>query len=116
MQTDLTEPTPSPLSSPCRVSSFFHPQIAVILLLANFLLHGWVLTGYFQADDWYNIEPRSGAQVLQTFVGDWHVGRQGIGGFYRPLVRVSFSVDTLLYGMWAAGYHVTNFLFHFLTV
>ncbi len=116
MQTDLTEPTPSPFFSPCRVSSFFHPQIAVILLLANFLLHGWVLTGYFQTDDWYNIEPRSGAQVLQTFVGDWHVGQQGVGGFYRPLVRVSFSVDTLLYGTWAAGYHLTNFLFHFLTV
>lgn len=116
MQSDLAESTSSPFSSPRCVSGFFHPQIFLILLLCNFLLHGWVLTGYFQADDWYNVEPRSVSQVLQTFAGDWHVGRQGIGGFYRPLVRVSFSLDTLLYGMWAPGYHLTNFLLHVVTV
>jgi hypothetical protein len=117
MHSDQTEDvTSSPSSSSSSVSSFFHPRIAVVLVVVNFLIHGLVLTGYFQADDWYNIEPRSVTQVARTFVGDWHAGRQGIGGFYRPLVRVSFSLDTLLYGLWAPGYHFTNLILHVLVV
>jgi hypothetical protein len=60
------------------------------------------------ADDWFHAQPRSLGEVLSTFTGDWNRGESGIGGFYRPLVRLSFALDRSLFGLSAAGYHLTN--------
>jgi hypothetical protein len=46
--------------------------------------------------------------VLATFTGDWGMGHRGQGGFYRPMVRVSFALDRALHGGSAAGCHLTN--------
>lgn len=62
----------------------------------------------FHADDWFQIRPRSLAEVLSTFVGDWNTGHRGEGGFFRPLVRLSFYCDQLLFGLRPWGYHLTN--------
>lgn len=58
------------------------------------------------ADDWFQILPRSAAQIAATFWGDWN--NQSAGGFYRPLIRVSFAAERLLWGSSPAGFHLTN--------
>lgn len=60
------------------------------------------------ADDWFLTRPQSLAGVLATFGGDWNAGERGIGGFYRPLVRVTFHLDRLLTGNSPWGLHLTN--------
>lgn len=60
------------------------------------------------ADDWFQVRPRGAAEILSTFAGDWGSGARGLGGFYRPLVRLSFYIDGFLYGLAPAGYHLTN--------
>lgn len=62
------------------------------------------------ADDWFQIRPRPASEVLATFAGDWNTGTRNTGGFYRPLIRVSFAIDQRLYGLHPTGYHFTNAL------
>lgn len=81
------------------------------LKLAAALLIFCIVPGLFMglhADDWFQIRPRDFSTVLATFAGDWNSGAQRVGGFYRPLVRVLFSVDSLLFRDHAWGYHLTN--------
>ncbi|MBI1293097.1 hypothetical protein GC173_17960 [bacterium] len=60
------------------------------------------------ADDWFLVRPQSLREVAATFAGDWNVGERGIGGFYRPMVRLSFFLERPLHGGSAWGYHLTN--------
>lgn len=84
--------------------------IPVALVAWVFLWHGRALTGGFWADDWFQIAPRTAGQIAKTFAGDWNRGDRGQGGFYRPLVRVSFGLDRAMYGDAPWGYHLTNLL------
>ena len=63
------------------------------------------------ADDWFQVRPRTAAQVVGTFFGDWNEGAVGQGGFFRPLVRCSFALDEFLHGASALGCHLTNAFF-----
>jgi hypothetical protein len=85
--------------------------IAILNLSAIERAVNW---GYFQEDDWHNIKARSAAEVLRTFAGEFSGGLHGAGGFYRPLVRVSFALDRALYGVHPWGYHLTNGILHLL--
>lgn len=82
------------------------------LVLAVLLV---ALPGLFMgihADDWFQLKPRTTQEVLATFAGDWNKGDQGTGGFYRPMVRVTFALDHWLHGGSAPLAHLTNgFLF-----
>lgn len=73
----------------------------------------------FTADDYWfvghgQIRPDpSSCTVLQSFCGDWLTGARGTGGWLRPIPRVFFLIDDLLWGInspW--GYYLTNFLLH----
>ncbi len=63
---------------------------------------------YFHADDWFQIRPRNLSTIAASFSGDWNDGLRNIGGFYRPLVRVSFFIDSHLFELRSWGYHLTN--------
>ena len=54
------------------------------------------------------------AGVARFFTDDlWAVN--GVNsGLYRPLLLVSVMIDSLLFGDWAAGYHLMNILLHVL--
>ncbi len=84
--------------------------IPAFLVLWVFAWHGRALTGYFYGDDWFQITPRSLGTILSTFAGDWNMGDRGQGGFYRPLVRVSFGIDGWIWGERPFGYHLTGLL------
>lgn len=66
------------------------------------------LSSGFLADDWFQVRDRPWSEVLATFSGDWNRGDRGAGGFYRPLVRVSFALDGMLHGQHPMGYHLSN--------
>lgn len=40
------------------------------------------------------------------------IGLMGI--FFRPLTWLSFGIDFHIFGYWAAGYHITNLMLHFI--
>ncbi|RME20932.1 MAG: hypothetical protein D6798_19340 [Deltaproteobacteria bacterium] len=42
--------------------------------------------------------------------------QQGVSGYYRPLVLVSFAVDRALFGMAPAGHHLHSLAWHLLAV
>lgn len=80
------------------------------------VLSAWLLVSLpslwmgIHADDWFQLRPRPVAEVLAAFAGDWNSGERLATGFYRPLSRVSFALDTELWGLWAPGLHMTNAL------
>lgn len=82
----------------------------ILLILWVFAWHGRAMTGYFYGDDWFQITPRSTATIAKTFYGDWNMGSRTEGGFYRPMVRVSFALDRLVWGDSPVGYHLTGLL------
>lgn len=82
------------------------PPLALIGLCILCLLPGLFMGLY--ADDWFQVRERSLAEVVATFTGDWNAGARASGGFYRPLVRSTFHLDNMLYGLSAWGYHLTN--------
>ncbi len=90
-------------SSESRVVAFLLLIVAGLLLIIPGLFMG------FHADDWFNIRPRTWEQTFQTFSGEMSEGRRGTGtGFFRPITRLSFTIDHHLYGMKPVGYHLTN--------
>jgi hypothetical protein len=64
----------------------------------------------FLSDDWELVDlgPFSWAGVFST---NWY-GVAGEGGFYRPVVVLSFYLDRLASGGEAGSFHVTNTLLH----
>ena len=90
--------------------------ILILIILINFVFYLPALKCFFAADDWYQIEKRSNSVVLSTFYGDWHKGDRGTGGFFRPLIRISFHLERKLFDLNPIGYHLTNIFFHLLTV
>ncbi len=67
-----------------------------IIVEGNGILHG--------ADEWRRVFTKP----LWSFAG----GSTGKGGYYRPVVSISYTLDHLLFGDQPAGYHVTNILLH----
>ncbi len=103
------DPSQPPSETPVPQPALFHSLLLVLLILAG------ILPGLFMglhADDWFQVRPRGATEVLSTFAGDWNEGRIGAGGFFRPLVRVSFSLDSSLWGLNPFGYHLTNGLLY----
>ncbi len=54
------------------------------------------------------------AGVARFFVNDVWAVNGFDSGLYRPLLLVSMMIDTLVFGDWMAGYHLTNILLHVL--
>ncbi|MEJ0070472.1 MAG: hypothetical protein WDO24_19125 [Pseudomonadota bacterium] len=51
------------------------------------------LTNAFITDDYLWLEPLSLGRLLGYFASSW-----GHGGYFRPIMRVLFFVDTTLFG------------------
>jgi hypothetical protein len=83
--------------------------------IAAFLWAGWPAVGApFLADDFILLEwsqPRTIEQVLSYFATDWG-GEVNRGGYYRPLVNLTFGLDWWLHGNEPWGHHVTNLAMH----
>lgn len=59
------------------------------------------------------------ANISRFFAMDLWDGapvEQGVSGYYRPLVLVSFAVDRALFGLWAPGHHLHSLAWHLLAV
>jgi len=76
---------------------------SVLVLLAN----APALDAWFAADDFLWLDISRLDDVLHSFVGPW-----GHGAAWRPLSRVSFYVDYLLFGLDARPWHAVNLLWH----
>jgi hypothetical protein len=74
----------------------------------------------FFADDYFHVE--AAARLPDSLWRGWILPLDSAGAwwtppglaveYFRPLVVLSFAVDRLMYGMNAAGYHLTNLLMH----
>jgi hypothetical protein len=105
-QASISPTTPSPPDGgPANDSRAAYYLLAAAVAFVSSL--PGLLMG-LHADDWFQVRPRTAAQVIGTFFGDWNEGAIGQGGFYRPLVRCSFALDQFLHGSSAPGCHLTN--------
>jgi hypothetical protein len=83
---------------------------ATIVLGASVLLtYAHTLAFGFVWDDFAFIRPPSWDLMGSSFTGSWMTTRF-MPHYYRPLVVALYSLDYLLYGTWAIGYHLTNLL------
>ncbi len=97
-------------------SSFSPRQTVFALVLLTGLVYANTLANGFAFDD---------ISIVQTnpYITDWRripwlftkgywSHQTGGGGNYRPLSIVTFTLEYSLWGLWAAGYHLTNVLLH----
>jgi hypothetical protein len=67
---------------------------------------------YFVSDDFVLLDTvRQGLDLQRLFLANW-LGESGRGGFYRPLVILSWWQNHLLFGLQPLGYHLTNIGLH----
>lgn len=70
---------------------------------------------HFQSDDYWFVGRARFDEVLAALRGDWLTGAQGEGGWFRPLPRLLFYLDDVVWGPGLpAGYHLSNLLLHVL--
>jgi hypothetical protein len=88
----------------------------LILILAGFIAYGNTLkNGLFWDDDEFikrNEFVRSFAQWPNWFTKPLTAGAGINSNYYRPLLMASFTIDYHLWGLWPAGYHFENILWH----
>ena len=88
----------------------------LILILAGFIAYGNTLkNGLFWDDDEFikrNEFVRSFAQWPNWFTKPLTAGAGVNSNYYRPLLMASFTIDYHLWGLWPAGYHFENILWH----
>lgn len=102
---DVRSPARAGLSAPTPISPF-----ALLAFLGLFLMTGsavyWpALTTFFHGDDFGLIEKvrQGGPFALWTY---------SPSPFLRPVIGISLFLDGRLWGLNAAGYHLTNVLLH----
>lgn len=91
-------------ASPTAVFTIAALLVALSLVLLGNAdgLHAW-----FAADDFLWLELSSLDSVLRSFVAPW-----GHGPAWRPLSRVSFYADYVLFGLDAGPWHLVSLLWH----
>jgi hypothetical protein len=82
-----------------------------ILCLASIVPARHTLTGEFVSDDFVLIHAANTIDMTTLFTANW-LGEKHSGGFYRPVIGLFWKLDRLIYGDYAPGYHLTNYLFH----
>ncbi len=87
-------------------STFFWILLAGMLVVV-LTAYRAALSAWFAADDFLWLDIGNARSVLDSFVGPW-----GHGAAYRPLTRVSFYVDSLLFGRAASFWHAHSLLLH----
>ncbi|MBI5356604.1 tetratricopeptide repeat protein [Candidatus Collierbacteria bacterium] len=88
----------------------------LILILAGFIAYGNTLkNGLFWDDDEFikrNEFIRSFSQWPNWLTKPLTAGAGVNSNYYRPFLMASFTVDYHLWGLWPAGYHFENILWH----
>ena len=88
----------------------------VILILAGIVAYGnTAKNGLFWDDDEFitrNAYIRSFRYLPQWFSRPLTAGAGVNSNYYRPLLTASFAIDYKLWGLWPAGYHIENLLWH----
>ncbi len=97
-----------------RAEAFFRPAAALLILVCGFAAWGGVLRNGFVWDDAVLFPPGGAGSPLRALLtGAAPSGAlDAEGTFWRPLVILSFVVDTMLWGFSPAGLHATNLLIH----
>jgi len=99
-------------------SKKFHLSAALLLLALNIACFHPALGCYFLGDDLFHIQylnrilNEAPLSLLDNFRTVW-CQDLGYGAHYRPLISFSFALDFLLFHNRAAGYHLTNLLWHY---
>ncbi|MDP6037493.1 MAG: hypothetical protein QGG64_03005 [Candidatus Latescibacteria bacterium] len=74
--------------------------VAVLVML-------WIAAGIsLLDDDWGHLKLASQG-IISVFTTGWE-GLVGQGGYYRPVVVLSFYFDYLIGGFYTTVYHITN--------
>jgi hypothetical protein len=81
----------------------------VLLVTGVVLTYAHTLHFGFVWDDFVFIGAPRWGRVAASFKGSW-MAVDFLPDYYRPLVIASHSLDSLLYGDWAPGFHLTNLL------
>jgi hypothetical protein len=89
-----------------------HTSAFAAALVLTLLAWGPALDGWFLLDDYRWLLPSERSHdVLRSFVSTW-----GHGVAYRPVMRVSFSLDLAAFGWNAWAWHLHNLVVHALNV
>jgi len=93
---------------PVKISPYTVFLAVVILAVGTtLLLYYPTLDAFFVADDHLWLKKDSYSEVLSHFYSSW-----GHGIAYRPIVRISLSVNAILSGSNPLGWHLVNVLIH----
>ena len=96
--------------------------LPLLLALTTAAYAGLVNAGFVWDDNALVVNNRHlvGVAELPRYFGAdlWAIATDGAetSGYYRPLMLVSLWVDHALYGVWAAGYHLTGLVWHLAAV
>jgi len=85
-----------------------------IVFLAAVLQYLPLKDGAFLADDYFlvNTVVEHEQRLARVFTDDWILTGKHEGGYYRPLIIMSFYADYLMWGLRSTGFHITNILIH----
>jgi tetratricopeptide (TPR) repeat protein len=89
---------------------------AAIIFVFSLLLYGNTLRGEFVWDDQNLIVENSAVRSLDAgtleklFFENYWQAKDRLGGYYRPLVSLSYNIDYRLFGMHPAGFHACNII------
>jgi hypothetical protein len=89
------------------------------VLLAFAILHVLLYSptafqAVFLGDDWLHIERVPRERLPLLFIGDWHQGYRGGGGFYRPLPRIFMQAGREIFDLRPSPYLLVSAAFHIL--
>ncbi len=92
----------------------------LLIIVVTFGLYIGTLNSGFVWLDHYQIEGgecliKNATELKNTFLRPLLVTR-GKGNYYRPLFKISYTVDYLIYGLNPRGFHFTNLIVHTLNV
>lgn len=83
--------------------------VFLLLLLIVGVIYFPAIKSGFILDDYVWIEPLNLLQIKNLFIGSWEHGNA-----LRPIMRLQFFSDRLIWGEWAVGWHLTTVFFHVL--
>jgi len=88
----------------------------VIIFLVGFAVYSNSFQNEFLFDDIHNIQNneqiRNTGNIVKVF--QQRYGTQEGGGFYRPILTLTYMWDYFLWKLQPIGYHITNILLHIL--
>jgi tetratricopeptide (TPR) repeat protein len=105
---------------PLTWRNIFYRYPVVFLVLLCFLVYIWTLRlKLIEYDDSYFIVMNSAfnknpANIIQSFLQSLYTNFDSI--YYRPVFQIDMIIEYFLFGAHPAGYHLTNLLFHVLSV